>query len=493
MEILDDIKRFFGLAVDNSEANGAGCARGGSESLRFLNGMQAICNALPGGEVFVDMDNGEMTVRVTWKAQKGEVAERQTFSLNGGDTVTIYRNDGGGGQDDDRERTKKNLSPVRRLSLFLRSRYAFRYNLLTEQAECAKTVGDGGEAIDESHLIYMPADQRTLNGISLAAMDYGICCWDRDVRRYVESDRVEAYHPFQRYFDTLTEWDGQDRVTPLAERVSNSSLWIDTFHRWMLATAAQWMGLDGSGRANSVAPVIISRRQGMGKSTFCRTLMPPELRRYFTESFDLNTQSQAEAKLATFGLVNIDEFDRLPTTKMPLLKNLMQMERLNIRKAYRRTAEPLRRIASFIATSNRRDLLTDATGSRRFFCVETDSPIDCSPIDHAQLYAQLKAELLRGERHWFTKEEEAAIEANNRPYYRASVAEEVFRSCFDAADAPGDGARLMTAAEIYAELRRRHPAAMRDVSCASLSRLLPAIATRVHTKYCNGYFVKARR
>ncbi|WP_288179961.1 VapE domain-containing protein, partial [Bacteroides sp. CAG:633] len=132
-----------------------------------------------------------------------------------------------------------------------------------------------------------------------------------------------------------------------------------------------WTGRGGEGRrANSVAPLLVSTAQGLGKSTFCRLLLPPQLRDYFTESFDLTNATAAENKLASYGLINLDEFDRLPASRMPQLKNLVQMEALRVRRAYRRTAEPLPRIASFIGTSNRRDLLTDLSGSRRFICVE---------------------------------------------------------------------------------------------------------------------------
>ncbi len=51
-------------------------------------------------------------------------------------------------------------------------------------------------------------------------------------------------------------------------------------------------------------------------------------------------------------------------------------------------------MASFIGTSNSRELLTDPTGSRRFICVSVERPIRVDGIDHAQVYAQLKAELL---------------------------------------------------------------------------------------------------
>ena len=59
----------------------------------------------------------------------------------------------------------------------------------------------------------------------------------------------------------------------------------------------------------------------------------------------------------------------------------------------------LKRYASFIATSNQKDLLTDPSGSRRFMCVEVTGTIDTArPIDYEQLYAQAMYEIYHGER-----------------------------------------------------------------------------------------------
>ena len=315
----------------------------------------------------------------------------------------------------------------------------------------------------------------------------------QDLQTIIESDFVTLYDPFREYVDSLPEWDGKDRVTELAKRVSDKPLWINGFHRWMLGNTAQWMncGME-SQRPNSVAPILISTKQGLGKSTFCRMLLPKPLQDYFTESFDLTNASGAENKLASYGLINLDEFDRLPATRMPQLKNLMQMESLRVRRAYKRNAEPLPRIASFIGTSNRTDLLTDLTGSRRFICVEVTKPIDCTtPIEYEQLYAQLKHELEQGERSWFSKEEEAAIQESNKAFYRVTPAEELISSCFRFAEAGEEGARLMSAADIYATLRRKNPAALRDCTCTAFSRLLAQVGRRVHTRYGNGYWVKS--
>ncbi len=381
-----------------------------------------------------------------------------------------------------REHRRRNMEE---LETYLRDNFVFRYNLITERTEWARKP----DRESSEDLVFLPLDSRAMNTIAYNIIKDGNGLWDRDVKRIVESLMTAEYHPFKLYFDGLPGWDGRDRINSLAERVSSEPLWIKCFHRWMLAVVAQWMGWNGNRRANSVAPIIISTRQGLGKSTFCRMLMPAELRQYFTESYDLDAPSAAESKLATFGLINLDEFDKLSVKKMPLLKNLMQQEALNIRKAYKRSSESLRRIASFIGTSNRRDLLVDTTGSRRFVCVEIDSEIDCSPIEHVQIYAQLKHELISGERYWFSKDEEDEIQLHNQVFYRNDPAEEIFRKCFSL-PASGEDAVFMTSSEIYETMRKRFPSVMRSVNINSLSRLLPSLAPRVHTKKCNGYYLK---
>lgn len=85
--------------------------------------------------------------------------------------------------------------------------------------------------------------------------------------------------------------------------------------------------------------------------------MPVALRRYYLDNLKLTSEGKAERLLSEMGLINLDEFDKYASAKMPLLKNLMQMSSLNICKAYQRNFRNLPRIASFIGTSNRFDLL----------------------------------------------------------------------------------------------------------------------------------------
>jgi predicted P-loop ATPase len=380
---------------------------------------------------------------------------------------------------------KPEKSMVTNLIDFLHLRYAFRYNVLTRETEMRN--------LSEPTAQYVVVTEREMNSLVLEAQTANVNCWDKDMKRILRSAQVPSYHPFQQYFDKLPKWDGKDRVTPLAKRVStDNEVWTSfAFHRWMLATAAQWMNFQqGKARANCVAPLLVSEVQGLGKSTFCRMLLPTELQRYYTESFDLSAPSSCEAKLGDFGIINLDEFDKITAKQQPALKNLMQLSTLNVKRAYASTSTPLYRLASFIGTSNRHDLLVDKTGSRRFICVEVTEQIDCeTPIEYEQLYAQLKEELENGERSYFNKEEEAKIQENNRAFYHTRVEEEALLRHYRFAEKSEEGAVFMSATEIYKELRATEGCVLRGVTAHAFSRLLPTIGHRTHTKWGNGYYV----
>lgn len=218
-------------------------------------------------------------------------------------------------REEQRRRSAKAASTVTALSgdieEFLTSRYDFRYNLLTDETEF-RPAGQRSAA-------FTPVGKRELNTFCIEAHAEGIPCWDKDLNRYVYSTYIPAYHPFLLYMDELPDWDGKDRLTALACRVSSRPHWVRGFHTWMLGLASQWMGVSGL-HANSVAPVLVSREQGRRKSSFCRALMPDVLTRYYADNLKLTSQGQAERMLAEMGLLNMDEFDKYADNKMPLLK-----------------------------------------------------------------------------------------------------------------------------------------------------------------------------
>jgi hypothetical protein len=373
-------------------------------------------------------------------------------------------------------------------------RFALRFNELTGNTEIGYRVDDEDEPTTE--LVYAPVSDRDVCSMVQDVRCEGLDCWNLDIKRFLGSNKVKGYHPFLQYFKTLPEWDGVDRVTPLAQRVSSGAMWVNGFHRWMLGVTAQWMGYGrrkkgrAALRANSVAPILISEQQGWGKSTFCRMLVPEELQDYYTDSFDIKQSAVCETKLATYGLINIDEFDQISPSRNAQLKNLMQMATLHVRKAHQSVTRNRFRLASFIGTSNSRDLLTDKSGSRRFLCVELDRPIDCeTPVEYEQLYAQLKQEVLRGERYWFNDAEEAEIQESNAVYYKTVTEEEIFRKLYVEADKKAEGAIFLSADDIYKEMREKFPIPTVGLKARDLAKLLPTFAKRERTSRRNGYWV----
>ena len=163
------------------------------------------------------------------------------------------------------------------LSRFLNEHYQFRFNLLTEMTEFRSVQTPTAE--------FALLDDREMNTICIEAFNFGLCCRDRDVKRYVRSTYIEAYHPFRLYLDSLPEWDGIDRMTDLARRVSSTSYWKDCFHRWMLALTAQWLGLNQGIHANSTLPCLsVPNRAGISLRSanpfsrlLCRLITPTSL------------------------------------------------------------------------------------------------------------------------------------------------------------------------------------------------------------------------
>ena len=369
-------------------------------------------------------------------------------------------------------------SLLERLEAYLLAHYDFRFNVLTEQTEYRR----------KGENLFRQMEQRTLNTLCIDARYRGINCWDKDVSRLLLSEKVAAYHPFVDYLAGLPKWDGEDRVSELAFRVSDKPMWVNGFHRWMLAMVAQWMGMEGQ-CANAVAPLLVSTEQGRCKSTFCSILLPDELQKFYIDKFDLTSESGCEQKLSLFGLINMDEFDRYSVRSMATLKNLMQLKRLTFRKSHRNYYSQLPRIASFIGTSNQKELLTDTTGSRRFLCVEVKGKINCTRPDYLQLYAQLKEELLNGERYWFSSEEEHDIQMNNRMFYKHSPEEDVFFRCFRLPES-GEESVLLSPTEIFCRLQKKFPAAFRGGSPSRMGRILTSMGVeKVRSKYGISYRV----
>ena len=348
---------------------------------------------------------------------------------------------------------KSALTPEQKISLqleeFMGRRYEFRFNTVSNDLEFRQK--------DSIHFYFQPVDQRARNSISMDALQEGIKVWDRDVNRYLASNRVPLYNPVEDYLCSVGRWDGKDRIHALADLVPcNNPHWRQLFYRWFLNMVAHWRGLNKQ-YANSTSPLLVGA-QGFRKSTYCRIILPPELRFGYTDSLDFRNKRDTEMYLGRFMLINIDEFDQVSMNQQGFLKHLLQKPVANLRKPYGSSIQEMRRYASFIGTSNQKDLLTDPSGSRRFICIEVTAPINTNvTINYRQLYAQAMEAITKGERYWFDDTDEAILKESNREFEQISPLEQLFHCHFRSPE-EGETGEQLSAMQIIEYLQEKNKA-----------------------------------
>lgn len=161
---------------------------------------------------------------------------------------------------------------------------------------------------------------------------------------------------------------------------------------------------------------------------------------------------------------------------------------VNTRRPNATAVQELRRYASFIATSNHQDLLTDTSGSRRFICINVTGPIDLScPVDYEQLYAQAIQALYADERYWFDAEEEAILTEHNQEFEETPAVEQLFQVYFRPAREDEKGEWLL-AADILQRIQKSSKIRLSSGQISHFGRILRKLGVSTHRKAHGTYY-----
>ena len=349
---------------------------------------------------------------------------------------------------------------------FLWERYEFRYNVLAKCYEYKLKIDNGELKIGERSPHYRMLDDEQKRYLLMQLQHAGINVpYVSHIQAIVDCGRAVRFNPVTHYLTHLPQWDGEDHIGDLMRRVTSDDFVLTLLRRWMVGVVAQALGRMGR-YGNCLCPLLISERQGWGKSQFTKLLMPEELEAYYTDTFNLAQEEQCLRKMGQHLLVNLDEFDRHSSTGHATLKGLLQLSTIKVKRPHRTQFEEMPRLTSFIGTSNRRMLLHDRTGSRRYICVELAAPIDVeTPVDHAQLYAQALHLLEDGFRCWLDEEETLRLEEHNAPYKTEHGPEELLVQHFAPVEKKKhyEEDELWTSVAVYDYLHRIDPLLMRSV------------------------------
>ena len=292
----------------------------------------------------------------------------------------------------------------------------------------------------------------------------------------LKSDMVPAVHPLRAWLDGLKPYtaDQPDWIDMVAQQVtvspsplSNSlenaasgyslefkgkELWRACFKKWFVAMVASWMKDEV---VNHTVLVLVGR-QGIFKTTWLDNLIPPELRAY-SSKLPLSGQISKDdrLRLCENGMLNIDELDAMCGREMNIVKSLLTSTDVNERAAYGRLKERRVRLASFCASTNKREFLTDITGNRRWLPFEVESiqnPFH-TIIPYERLYAQAKALVEEGIfSYWFDMEEMEVLEAHNEEFRALENEEELLKVYFAVPASDSMNAKFLTTAEISEKL-----------------------------------------
>ena len=331
-----------------------------------------------------------------------------------------------------------------------------------------------------------------------AAQEYDANITSREVMTALQSDLIPDVHPLREYVLSCREWTEeqpdwidfvasqvrvkaspesdsledatlrapqksvdfsgtplQDAAKPLQFRGEENKadrLWRGCFKKWFVAMVASWMKDEV---VNHQVLVLIGK-QGIFKTTWLEHLIPPHLRAYackLANSNDLNKDERL--RIAEFGLISLDEIDSMNNRELNQLKSVITATDVNERAAYAYTKERRVRLASFCASGNRRDFLTDITGNRRWLPFEVESIQNpfYAIMPYEQMYAQawtLAQDPLFS--YWFDLEEIEVLEKHNQ-HFRDESNEEQLLDVYFAVPAEGaSNTKFLTTAEISERL-----------------------------------------
>ncbi|MCD8268524.1 MAG: DUF3874 domain-containing protein [Parabacteroides sp.] len=350
---------------------------------------------------------------------------------------------------------------VSQIQAFLNERFNLRRNIVKRMAEYRDLKG---------HRAYRQVTDYWENSIWCALRKAGVFCRLSDLRAVIHSDFSPEYNPFRSYFENLPRWDGKgDPIGQLAATVDTTcpEFWEKCLRKWLAAVVACAINEQ---KANHTV-LLLSGAQGLGKITWLRNLVPPAFRDYVYSGNIDPTGKDSSLMMSDCFLIILDELSGQSRVELNQLKALITKDSILERRPYARNAELFVRRASFAATVNDSQILTDRTGSRRFLCFETVRIDYLSEIDHTAIYAQALSLYKAGFRYWFADGDITEVNNNNEPFQQSCPEAELLFTYFRK-PTRFERPLLLSVSEILSIIAERTRFSMTVMSVNMLGRVL---------------------
>tara|TARA_R110001592_G_scaffold32178_11_gene112855 strand:+ start:563 stop:1678 length:1116 start_codon:yes stop_codon:yes gene_type:complete len=303
---------------------------------------------------------------------------------------------------------------------FLNEKYLFKYNEVL-----GRTLYKQKNVMNEFKLL----KDYKLNSIFRELRNNGISTSVQSLKSLLLSDFVPKFDPFKEYFENLPLWDGEtDYILQLAKMVktTDDDLFYWAFKKWIVAFVA--CAIMEESTNHSV--LILTGKQGSGKTTWLTNLTPSKLKEYCYSGKIKPENKDSNILLSERLLINMDELASYSKNQVEAFKELITKDTVSERRAYGYFTENYVRRASFVGSSNHKDILMDVTGNRRFLVFESTEIDYLKRMSLDNVYAQAYALLKQGFKHFFDKEDIIKIEKNNEQFKQTNIEEEYLDKFF---------------------------------------------------------------
>lgn len=222
-------------------------------------------------------------------------------------------------------------------------------------------------------------DDIKLNTIYFAAkncLDFNVN--KSDVRDMINSGATKNHNALNEFFKFKTFEAGTiEKYVDCIEPKTDFNKWA--FKKWIVGSVHNWCSPIQETKVSPLTLVLCGKKQGTGKTSFFRNLMPKELSKYLIEH-KIDSKDKDSIYNLVKGLVVLDdEFGGLATKDVKDFKKIADANQIDIRLPYSAFYSKMKRKASLCGTSNDISILKDVTGNRRIL------PLNVYSIDYDKM------------------------------------------------------------------------------------------------------------
>ena len=371
-----------------------------------------------------------------------------------------------------------------RIEAFLQEKYDFRFNVIKSKPEYR---------IKGGRVVFQPITKFTLNSFKRRIdTDLGFSTSAENIRAILESDFSPRVHPVQEYFKGLPRLNPDDGqyIYQLSQTVTtaNPEKWYEYLTKWLMGLAAN--ALEDVGCQNHVC-LVLTGEQGRFKTTWLDHLCPRSLKSYlFTGKIDPQSKDIL-TMIAEDLFINIDDQLKILNKRDENeLKNLITTPAVKYRRPYDVYIEEYPHLASFMASVNGNDFLTDPTGSRRFLPFEVVK-IDIKAaqrINMDYVFGEVMWLLEHDYRYWFNDEEITELHRLSQQFHVQTVEYEMLmqgiEKPLDCEDCHLTTAEVLSYLQAYTSVRLSEKRMGEALKKASFERVSKRLNKSSNPVYC---------